>query len=124
MRYAASMGWHDRDYSKSRRREPDDDDFTPPADSDASWDEDEASSDDEDMTDVDPEAPDASDQDDDDAPPHIRCPNCNKMIVEDAEWCPHCGEFVEEVKLSGRPMWVWVGLLLAIGVAVMWAVFH
>jgi hypothetical protein len=117
------MGWQDRDYSKSRRKPDYDDRFVPPAEDESSWEEDEET-DDEDASDHDSEAPDSSDRDEDDEPASIRCPNCRKMMIEDAEQCPHCGEFIEDEKLSpGRPVWVWVGLLLAILVAAMWAVF-
>src|SRR4051812_45715115 len=119
------MGWNDRDYNRNRRPEPDDDTFVPPARDDSSWEEDQeidGEVDDDAADPDDPEAPDATDRDDGDEPACIRCPNCRRMIVEDAERCPHCGEYVEDEKVNrgGRPVWVWVGIILAILVAVIW----
>ena len=48
----------------------------------------------------------------------ISCPNCRADIYEDAEQCPHCGEYVERTATSavwdGRPGW-WI-LLGALGI--------
>lgn len=110
------MGWKDRDYPRRRR---------PGGHEDSYGDNEE----DNDLPD-DPEAPDASDQDSDednnaggfgDRPELIRCPYCGKSIVEDAEWCHHCGRFVEERHLDRRPVWVWVGIVLALLMAIGWA---
>jgi predicted nucleic acid-binding Zn ribbon protein len=109
------MGWNDRDYDRRRpHRRDDDDDRDEEIGDVGDWVDDRAD---------DPEAPDRADQDpdDDDRPDLIQCPNCRKAIVEDAEWCHHCGQFVEERKLNGRPAWVWAGIVLAFVVAVMWA---
>jgi len=40
--------------------------------------------------DDDRDLPDPSDMDDHDEPDLIPCPNCRRMINEDAEWCHHC----------------------------------
>ncbi len=68
----------------------------------------------------DPDDPDPADQDpawDDDATPTMPCPYCKKQIVEDAEICHHCGQWVrEENAPSNTPMWIVIAtsvLLLA-----------
>ena len=48
----------------------------------------------------------------------IPCPHCRADIYEDAEQCPHCGEYVERRSTStvwsGRPVW-WI-LLGGLGI--------
>ena len=118
------MGVHDRDYNRKRPPEPDDEGgFDPPDDAYDADPNDADADDDQDASD-DPEAPDAADRDDGDEPAMVRCPNCRKWIVEDAERCPKCGHYVEDAELAReRPTWVWVGIGLALLVAVTWAVF-
>ena len=38
--------------------------------------------------------PDPSDMDDHDEPDLLPCPNCRRMINEDADWCHHCKQYV------------------------------
>ncbi len=38
--------------------------------------------------------PDPSDMDDHDEPDLLACPNCRRMINEDADWCHHCKQYV------------------------------
>ena len=68
---------------------------------------------------------DEGDWDDDDWPDDddgetltFPCPNCRAEIYEDAEQCPHCGEYVEGRSTSavwaGRPGW-WI-LLGGLGI--------
>ena len=113
------MGWQDRDYNRKHPPEPDDGGgFDPPEDGY------EGESDDDDDASDDPEAPDAADRDDGDEPAFVRCPSCGKMIAEDAERCPKCGHYVEDAELNReRPVWVWVGIGLALVTAVTWAIF-
>jgi hypothetical protein len=42
----------------------------------------------------DPEAPDAADQDADDDPETVACPFCGREVVEGADICPKCGNFI------------------------------
>ncbi len=120
------MGLQDRDYHRKR---PDDDDESYDAGSDRD--------DDRDDNDVEanlysadghhglhPEGPDASDLGHDNEPGFVRCPSCRRMIHEDAEQCPRCGHYVMDEELEhARPTWVWIGLGLALLVAIMWAIF-
>ncbi|QOV90721.1 zinc ribbon domain-containing protein [Humisphaera borealis] len=131
------MGWQDRDYHRKR---PDDDEgveSTSYSDDgpsgaggyrDDDQDADEVDDVDADVTDDDqdlhPEGPDAVDLRRSDEPDLVACPNCRKMILEDAERCPKCGHYVMEEELSrGWPIWVWVGFGLALLTSVLWAFF-
>ena len=125
------MGWQDRDYHRKR---PDDDDSyestsytgNVPAGADGYryGDDDPDADATEDEQDIDPEGPDAADLRDRDEPDLVACPNCRKMILEDAERCPKCGHYVMDEELSHRwPAWVWIGFGLALLMAVLWAVF-
>jgi hypothetical protein len=114
------MGWQDRDY---RRERPDDsdDDFVDPSDDDTE--EDYSDAEDDDSDDLDPEAPDEADIGSDE-PVLVHCPNCGKMILEEAEQCHHCGHFMMEQGVSsGWPIWMWIGLSLALIVALLWGLF-
>ncbi len=51
--------------------------------------------------DDDRELPDPSDMDDHDEPDLIPCPNCRRMINEDADWCHHCKQYVVNETGSG-----------------------
>ena len=64
--------------------------------------------------DDDRELPDPSDIDDHDEPDLIPCPNCRRMINEDAEWCHHCKEYVEhETPTRSGFRLIVVGVILA-----------
>ena len=63
------------------------------------------------------EYPDPSDMDQDDDVVLSRCPYCKKMIAEDSEVCPRCGNFinVEDSVEPGRfPLWFFIGLGLVL----------
>jgi len=113
------MGWQDRDYH--RKKGDDDDRYEPEAESEYEPDEDD---DDDAEAEEDPEAPSRTDVGrDGDEPAFVACPNCRKMIPEDAEQCPRCGHYVLDEEIAGgKPWWVWVGLVLALVVALMWAI--
>jgi len=51
--------------------------------------------------DDDRELPDPSDMDEHDEPDLIPCPNCRRMISEDADWCHHCKQYVVNDISSG-----------------------
>ena len=72
--------------------------------------------------DVDPEAPDESDMDpdgadgdDDDGVDTVPCPYCDRPVLEDAEICPHCRNFLSfEDAPRHRPLWILVAAILAL----------
>lgn len=47
--------------------------------------------------------------DDDNEPELVPCPECGGEVYEDAEQCPHCGQYIKpggsKSVLSGRPLW-------------------
>ncbi len=77
--------------------------------------EDESPDDAADDDDVHPEGPDPSEMDSSDDPDLDVCPHGRRMIVEDAERCPHCGEYVApgDVPLS-RPWWIAIVIVLVL----------
>jgi hypothetical protein len=50
------------------------------------------------------------------------CPYCRESIYEDTVRCPHCGNYLsrEDAPLR-RPVWMIVGALVCLVIAVMWA---
>lgn len=62
-----------------------------------------------------------ADDDDDEETEVLPCPACGAEVYEDAERCPHCGDFIVRRLRGweGKPWW-WLALgLLGIG-AVVW----
>jgi hypothetical protein len=51
----------------------------------------------------------------------VRCPSCRRDVYEDAERCPHCGDYIVHSTRAwdGRPLWWVIGGLVGI-VAVIW----
>ena len=117
------MGWQDRDYHRKKSDDDADDPYEPEEESEYEPDDDDDDNDEAEVAD-DPEAPGAADVGPDgDEPDLIVCPNCRKLIAEDAEQCPRCGHYLlDEEIAAGKPWWVWVGLALALVVALMWAI--
>ena len=67
------------------------------------------------------EYPDESDMDDSDEPALIECPKCGKQIIEDTEWCHHCGWYLEREAIGTRISYFLVGLVVVlILIAVVW----
>jgi rRNA maturation protein Nop10 len=75
-------------------------------------------SDAQDDSDFHPEGPDPTEMDSSDDPDLDVCPRCRKLILEDAERCPHCGEYVTpgDAPLS-RPAWVVIVVILVLAMA-------
>ncbi len=50
----------------------------------------------------------------DDEIPTVPCPYCKAEILEDAERCPRCENYIsaEDAPTSGKPLWIWVLLIL------------
>ena len=73
--------------------------------------------DDEDLDDEEYPQPDEDDDGDDTVP----CPHCRKPVYEDAELCPHCGNYLSREDSPGRPpVWLLVGVLACLAVVLMW----
>jgi hypothetical protein len=73
----------------------------------------------------DPEDPDPGDMDDDydtGRTDTIECPYCDKEIVEDSPWCPHCGNYLskEDAPASRKPVWIVVGVVVLILALLAW----
>ena len=60
---------------------------------------------------IDPEGPDESEMDYSDEPDLEICPNCRKLITEEAHQCPHCGEYVAP-GMTTLPKWAWVAIIV------------
>lgn len=61
------------------------------------------------------------DQEDDDDT--VECPHCHEPVFDQAERCPHCGWYISEEDAPPRrwPAWVVIGFVLALGIAILWA---
>jgi hypothetical protein len=67
------------------------------------------------------ELPDRQDCTPEDAPPdELQCPNCRNLIYEEAEQCPHCGEWVAKPSSSRGAAWGLLAVLVIL--AFLWAV--
>jgi predicted nucleic acid-binding Zn ribbon protein len=70
------------------------------------------------------EDPDESDQDsDDDVSATVPCPNCGRDVYEDADQCPHCGEYITPSASPGRPTWLIIAAILALLGVLFWLAF-
>ena len=50
------------------------------------------------------------------------CPRCRAPVYEEAERCPYCGNSLgHSTFASARPWWFVVGAILALAVAITWA---
>lgn len=60
------------------------------------------------------------DDEDDDT---VACPHCRVQVHEQAERCPHCGWYIseEDAPPARRPTWIVIGFVLALAVAILWA---
>lgn len=67
------------------------------------------------------EYPDPDDYDDDDDDAETKpCPNCGLDVYEEADRCPHCGEFVtfRETMFAGWSLWFLILGLFGIGAVI------
>ena len=68
--------------------------------------------------DDDRELPDPSDIDDHDEPDLLPCPNCRRMINEDADWCHHCKQYITHGSGPRRLPAVVVAIIVTVMIAV------
>jgi len=63
------------------------------------------------------------DDTDDDGDDTIPCPHCKKEIYDGAEQCPYCGQYIseEDSPREAKPLWIVIGAILCLAVAVLWA---
>jgi hypothetical protein len=53
----------------------------------------------------------------------VPCPSCRQPVYEEAQRCPHCGNYISEEDAPGRlPGWMILGVLVCLGVVVGWIV--
>lgn len=48
----------------------------------------------------------------------VSCPYCGAAVFEDAEWCPHCENYISQEDAptgQSKPAWIWVVLFLILG---------
>jgi predicted nucleic acid-binding Zn ribbon protein len=63
----------------------------------------------------DPDEPDESEMDFGDSADLRPCPSCRKPIYDEAEVCPHCGNYVGEEKAKHRkPLWFVLAAIIII----------
>jgi hypothetical protein len=63
------------------------------------------------------EFPEADDGDDNDGT--VACPACRRPVFEQAEWCPHCENYIsQEDAPSRQPWWIVAGVVVCLGVIV------
>jgi hypothetical protein len=55
----------------------------------------------------------------------VECPACGREIYDDAERCPHCGEYLTEPDRLGRgkPLWIIVTAVVVLAAVVLAWVF-
>ena len=67
--------------------------------------------------------PDASDMDDDDDPDTVPCPYCGRQILEEAELCPYCRNFISSEDAPRHyPRWLVAGVIVCIVIVLVWVV--
>ena len=61
--------------------------------------------------------------DEDDEDDTVPCPHCQEPVHDQAERCPHCGWYIseEDAQPALRPTWLVIGFILALAVAILWA---
>jgi predicted RNA-binding Zn-ribbon protein involved in translation (DUF1610 family) len=70
------------------------------------------------------EDPDESDQDSGEESGTLPCPNCGEDVWEEAERCPHCGEYITPgIGSDRKPWWVIVAAILALLAVLLWLAF-
>lgn len=54
----------------------------------------------------------------------VPCPYCREPILEEAQYCPKCENYLshEDAPAGSKPAWIWVCLLLGLA-AMIWTSF-
>jgi hypothetical protein len=54
--------------------------------------------------------------------PTMPCPRCGEAVYDDAERCPHCGQYLsaEDAPSARPPVWIVVGALAALAGMLWW----
>jgi len=63
--------------------------------------------------------PDADEGDDDPEEDQLPCPSCGRMVFDDTDRCPHCGDWIMPVAASSRQrhaIWVVAAVLATLGI--------
>jgi predicted RNA-binding Zn-ribbon protein involved in translation (DUF1610 family) len=61
------------------------------------------------------------DENDDDAADTLPCPNCGREIYDEAQRCPHCGQYIAAgERASAHPPWVVITAVLCVLIALLW----
>ncbi len=83
---------------------------------DDDWEREDWASDEEDAEDWD------DDGDPDDEEPTVPCPYCRREIHEDAERCPHCGQYISsaDAPAAAKPWWVMIGVAVCLYLVYRW----
>jgi hypothetical protein len=80
---------------------------------------------DDDQAELDPREYPEPDAGDDGAAGTRPCPRCKAPVYEEAERCPYCGNwFGDGTPASARPWWFVAGAILALAVAILWALLY
>jgi predicted nucleic acid-binding Zn ribbon protein len=71
--------------------------------------------------DDDAESPDVADTDAEDSIDATPCPYCRKPIYEQAQLCPHCGNYISTEHAPGRkPLWIVIGVIITLAIILLW----
>lgn len=76
---------------------------------------------DHDFEDLDPREYPEPDAEDEDGAATVPCPYCREPVWEEAQFCPRCERYLSrEDAPAGKPLWVVVGALVCLAVALYW----
>ncbi len=51
----------------------------------------------------------------------LQCPSCRREVHEDAQQCPHCGDWITPVYPRGAKSWAWAAVaILLIFSMILW----
>jgi len=55
-----------------------------------------------------------------DEPARVECPSCGAEISEEAQRCPHCGQYVVNTAENSSAGWWWVAPIAAAAALLIW----